>query len=317
MTWTRVFQVLFLLALVLLALGSAAQGQSVTLKDADRRLDLTISEQFPAEQATEIRAWVESIADSLTTVYGHWPRQHWQISVENTSGASDDPIPWAQINRGRVDEVEFFVVDNVSAEQLRREWTGYHELAHLLIPYRGWGDAWFAEGLASYYQNLMQARSGIINEQEMWQRLHDGFSRGRNDNRFDGQTLDVVSAGLRENGGFMRVYWSGAWYFLATDLALRTRTPGLLSLDAALEKLNNCCAERPMSVPSMVQTLDELNRVDTFSTLYRDAVQSEAMPDFEPLLHALGISVIDGQVRLEQSGAAAKLRREISAAPPM
>jgi predicted metalloprotease with PDZ domain len=186
-----------------------------------------------------------------------------------------------------------------------------------LVPYRGWGDAWFSEGLASYYQNLLQARSGVISEQEMWQRLHDGFLRGRKDDRFDGQTLDEVSSQLRENGGFMRVYWSGAWYFLAADLALRSQSQGMFSLDTALEKLNDCCAERPMSVPSMVQTLDKLNRVDTFTSLYRDAVRSESMPDFETLFDALGISIAEGQVQLEQSGAAAQLRREIAAVHPL
>lgn len=306
-----------LLALFVLALGSATQAKSVTLEHAGRQLELIISDQFPPQQSAQIQQWLESISGSLASVYGHWPRRHWRVRVENASGASDDPIPWAQVNRGDVDEVEFFVVDNISAEQLRREWTGYHELAHLLIPYRGWGDAWFSEGLASYYQNLLQARSGIINEEEMWQRLHDGFLRGRNDSRFDGQPLGSVSARLRENGGFMRVYWSGAWYFLAVDLALRSQSGGLFSLDTALKKLNNCCSERTMSVPDMVHTLDELNRVDTFTSLYRKAAQSESLPKFEPLFDALGISVVDDRVRLKQSGDAAKLRQGISAASPL
>lgn len=312
MTWPRVLHAVFCLAL-----ASDAWGSTVTLENAGRRLELTISEQIRAEQGAQVQEWIESLSHTLASVYGHWPRRHWKVRVENASGASDDPIPWAQVNRGDVDEVEFFVVDNVSADTLRREWTGYHEFAHLLIPYRGWGDAWFSEGLASYYQNLLQARAGIISEQEMWQRLHDGFLRGRSDRRFDGEPLDEVSARLRENGGFMRVYWSGAWYFLAADLALRSQSEGLLSLDTALEKLNACCAERRMSVRSMVETLDELNRVSTFSNLYRETVRSESLPDFEPLFTALGIWIIDSQVSLDQDTAAARLRRGITTSPPL
>lgn len=303
------------LCAALLALCTGVQASRVSIEHAGRRMDLDISAHFTTQQAAQIELWVRSIAESLASVYGHWPRRHWRIRVENASGASDDPIPWAQVNRGDLDEVEFFVVDNVGAEALRREWTGYHELAHLLIPYRGWGDAWFAEGLASYYQNLLQARSGVIGEQEMWQRLHDGFLRGRNDTRFDGLPLDEVSAGLRQNGGFMRVYWSGAWYFLAADLELRSRSNGMFSLDTALEKLNACCAERSMSVAAMVHTLDELNRVDTFSSLYRDAVQSRTLPAFEPLFDQLGIGVIDGRVVLEQDPGKAKLRHGIAFGP--
>lgn len=311
MTWPR-----FFLAIAL-PLALAAHGASVTREDQGRRLELNISDRFTAEQSVQIEIWIDSISASLASVYGRWPRRHWQVQVEKASGASDDPIPWAQVNRGDVDEVEFFVVDGVGADVLRRDWTGYHELAHLLIPYRGWGDAWFSEGLASYYQNLLQARSGILSEQQMWQRLHDGFVRGRMDSRFDGQPLSEVSAGLRENGGFMRVYWSGAWYFLAADLALRSESGGLFSLDTALAKLNACCAEHPLSVPAMVEMLDQLNRVNTFSTLYAEAVRSRRLPAFEPLYESLGISVVGGQVRLEYDTEAAQLRRGISAAPPL
>lgn len=288
------------------------------LTDADgRRLEISISDQFPSAQTQEIVQWIESVSTSLAGVYGHWPRKHWRIKVENTSGASDDPIPWAQVRRGKVDEVEFFVVEPVNAEVLTREWTSYHELAHLLIPYRGWGDAWFSEGLASYYQNLLQARSGVIGEQQMWQKLYEGFMRGRADSRFDGDTLGVVSADLRENGGFMRVYWSGAWYFLSADLALRSQSAGRVSLDSALEKLNDCCADRSMSVLAMVHALDDLNRVDIFTNLYHETLKSTSQPAFEPLFAALGIAVKDGQVILGADSEAGLLRHRISAAPAL
>ena len=288
------------------------------LTDADgRRLQVSISKQFPPDQARDIHAWIEAIANSLADVYGHWPRRQWKIKVENTSGASDDPIPWAQVKRGEVDVVEFFVVDRVNTEILLREWTGYHELAHLLIPYQGWGDAWFSEGLASYYQNLLQARSGIISEQQMWQRLYEGFMRGRADSSFDGDALETVSASLRHKGGFMRVYWSGAWYFLAADLALRSQSGGRLSLDRALEKLNSCCAEQSLSVATMVHVLDDLNGVDIFVRLYEDAIASTALPPFEPLFASLGIRVADGEVILEQDSQAARLRRGISVRAPL
>ena len=84
--------------------------------------------------------------------------------------------------------VEFFTATQATTDSLQRAWTGYHELAHLLIPYQGWGGAWFSEGLASYYQNILQARVGILTEQQMWQKLYEGFQRGRGDAKglFDG-----------------------------------------------------------------------------------------------------------------------------------
>ena len=119
------------------------------------------------------------------------------------------------MRRGEVDRVEFFVTAEASAERLRQAWTGYHELAHLLIPYRGWGDAWFSEGLASYYQNLMQARAGVLSENEMWQRLYDGFRRGLAEREFDGRPPGIswrlIPACACSPAGTRRstAHWSG------------------------------------------------------------------------------------------------------------
>ena len=71
----------------------------------------------------------------------------------------------------------------------------------------------------------------------MWQKLYEGFQRGRAEHAFEGQSLQQVSDALRQSGGFMRVYWSGAWYFLAADTRLRMQSGGEVSLDDALEKL--------------------------------------------------------------------------------
>ena len=38
---------------------------------------------------------------------------------------------------------------------------------------------WLAEGLASYWQNLLRARTGLLTPQQAWQQLDAGFGRGR------------------------------------------------------------------------------------------------------------------------------------------
>ena len=53
-----------------------------------------------------------------------------------------------------------------SMQEITNDWTAFHELSHLLIPYRGHGDLWFSEGLATYYQNIIQARAGVLSEAE-------------------------------------------------------------------------------------------------------------------------------------------------------
>lgn len=280
-----------------------------------RRLEILISSQFKPAVREELLEWVDYIATALRQVYGHWPMRHWQISISPTSASSIDPIPWAQVRRENTVRVEFFTAASATAEELRRNWTGYHELAHLLIPYQGWGDSWFSEGLASYYQNILQARAGLITEQEMWQQLYQGFQRGLAETAFDGQPLHRVSDRLRADGGFMRVYWSGAWYFLAADTRLRLESGGRLSLDTALQQLNQCCAEDRLSVSQLVALLDDLNRVALFRNLYDEVAVSTAVPPFAAIFASLGIDIVDGQVRLQETGPGARLRKAIANAP--
>ncbi|MEP5566968.1 MAG: hypothetical protein ABJN62_03960 [Halioglobus sp.] len=302
-----------ILALMLCLIGgwaTHAAATTVILGQGNRQLELTVSDQFSQQGRDQIVRWIEHLAHSLTLVYGHWPRERWAISVEPVSGSSDDPIPWAQVHRDRIDRVAFYVLPSASAETLKHEWTGYHELSHLLLPYRGWGDTWFSEGLASYYQNILQARAGVISERQMWQKLHDGFARGEADNRFNGQTLLSVNQNMRENGGYMRVYWSGAWYFLAADIRLREQSNGLKSLDDALEQLNQCCAKESLSVAAIIAQLDKSNDEQIFENLYRQVYRSRQMPPFDHLLAELGITIENDQVKLAPTGAAAERRAQ-------
>jgi hypothetical protein len=295
---------------------AAAPHSELLLRD-DRRLQLLISAEFDQDQRIQLTRWVEFIASALAQVYGHWPRHRWQISIAPAAAADHDLIPWGQVHRDKIDRVEFYTAPRATAEQLKHEWTGYHELAHLLIPYQGYGDTWFSEGLASYYQNILQSRAGILTEQQTWQKLYDGFMRGRAQAEFDGQPLASVSNAMRKNGGFMRVYWSGAWYVLAIDTRLRQQSRGQLTLDHALRKLNDCCADEHLSVREMVERLDELNEVALFTPMYEEVRVSEAVPGFEKIFASLGVSIVDGEVRLQQVGPGAQLRRQVTRPKPL
>tara|TARA_R110002110_G_scaffold406421_1_gene626261 strand:+ start:62782 stop:63741 length:960 start_codon:yes stop_codon:yes gene_type:complete len=304
-----------LLAMILFAttvMPMAAGEPSVQQLHRDgRQLTLEISQEFEPAMQQNLADWVDFLADTLHQVYGYWPQQQWHVVINPTSGRTGDPIPWAQVKRDPVHTVEFYTVASASADELRRAWTGYHELAHLLIPYRGWGDAWFSEGLASYYQNVLQARAGLLSEQQMWQKLYEGYIRGVQQSQFNGIELHTVSDNMRSNGGFMRVYWSGAWYFLTADAQLRQQSGGRTTLDDAIKKLNQCCSRERLSVPQMVRKLDQLNGSDLFVPLYEKTRTTTETPDFLPVMQSMGVIVNEGRVQLLGNRQQASLRRQI------
>ena len=135
-----------LVCLVLLLNSLPGKAQTTFVEEGGRSMELVISPDFTASMRIELSEWAWFVSRSLLQVYGRWPRDHWRITVAPASATGDDPIPWAQVHRDDIDTVEFFVSPLASTAMLNRAWTSYHELAHLLIPYRGWGDAWFSEG---------------------------------------------------------------------------------------------------------------------------------------------------------------------------
>ena len=305
-----------LLVLLLLQPLCTSAGVEQTLQRDGRQIRVFLDDSVPAEQRSDVLHWIRVSSDSLASVFGHWPRRYLQVRVTSYSIGGNDPVPWAQVNRGDTDSfspnvVSFYIDPRADFKRLADDWTAYHEFSHLLIPYRGWGDMWFSEGLASYYQNLLQARSGVFDEREMWQRLYNGFMRGRDNKRPD-LTLAELSPSMREHRSYMRVYWTGAWYFFRADTELRSRSGGAQSLDSALGALNACCADARLSAREIAARLDQLSGETVFLPLFDQVSASYALPAFDTLYRDLGISVDPrGRVSLHPSHPQERLRRAI------
>ena len=305
----RIVLLMFFLATLLCSGHSFSRNYSIE-RDG-QSLSVEIHSALPNDQKPQVLNWVKFVAEALAGVFGRLPRDELRVVVKPIEVYSSDPVPWAQVMRGDPDTVTFHIDALASEKKLVNNWTAYHEFSHLLIPYRGWGDMWFSEGLASYYQNLLQARIGVFDEREMWQRIHDGFIRGR-DNRRPDLSLAQLSPRMRESRSYMRVYWSGAWYFFHADLELRRRSANRQSLDTALEQLNRCCSEKKLSAVAIAQRLDRLTGQELFVPLFRRVSGSRELPDFEHLYQELGIDLRDGKVKLRKDHPGRPIRQAMT-----
>jgi hypothetical protein len=242
-----------------------------------------------AAQRATLLAWVRESATLLAPLTGGLPLPEVQVLVVPIEGGRG-PVPWAQVLRAGTGGVHFFVDAARPGEDFRRDWTAPHEFAHLLHPYLGNQGRWMAEGLASYYQNLLRVRAGTWDEAEFWRRLLEGFERGR---RGPAQSLPLAQAALemRARRANMRVYWSGAAYWLRAEVALRRTTAGTLGLDDVLRRFAACClpATRRWSPEAFAARLDELAGETVFVPLARRAVAERDFPDVAELLGALGV----------------------------
>ena len=261
-----------------------------------------------ASQRTKIRVWIEQAVNAVTSVYGYFPQAHPQV-LAIPIGSRDEAVVKANVLRGGGMAGIFYIDETRPLEEFAGDWTTTHEFSHMLIPYVSSRDRWLSEGLASYYQNVLRARDGRLTEIQAWQKLYDGFERGRKGTR--GGSLKQATRSGR--GSIMRVYWSGAALLLMADMRLRDTSNGLQSLDTALKSLSACCMAngKTWRAREMFQQLDKLTGTSIFMELYDEYVPAHSFPDMEPTWEDLGINTRYSRVNLTPSAPMADVRNAI------
>ncbi|MGD9487552.1 MAG: hypothetical protein AB7W47_05985 [Calditrichaceae bacterium] len=271
---------------------------------------LAIMDGDPPVKPDEISHWIQKSAQAVADIYGQFPQKYTQVLVIPVNKGRE-PVPYAQVLRGGSPAAHFFIDQRRAQEDFLKDWTAFHEFSHLTLPFISRNDAWFSEGLASYYQNVLLARTGILTEKKAWKKLHEGFNRGKNES--GDETLSDAAEHMYRNRAFMRVYWSGAGMMLMADWRLRKLSGGKMTLDTALGLLRECCmpSDRMWTALEISGKLDLLTRTTVFTDLYNAHVNSSDFPDLSEVYDALGIDLFFDQIRFNDSAPDAGIRRNI------
>jgi predicted metalloprotease with PDZ domain len=206
----------------------------------------------------------------------------------------------------------FWLGENTRAKDLRHDWVGVHELSHLSLPFVRTSEPWLSEGVATYYQYLLQARAGWISESEFWYRLIEGIRSATSAPR---ESLRESATHMARTGAYRRVYWGGAALIWLADVTLRVRSDNGASLDLALERLMACClpSERLWTAKALTLKLDELTDAAVFQQVFNAHLDEITPPPLDALLNNLGIVYGDNQVTLRDDAPWAHIRRSIVA----
>lgn len=304
------FKPFLMCVLLLQPLSLLASAQYDRITQLNHQITISYEDTMNTTERELTYRWLKQVSNALLSVYGELPGGSFDITVKRSHSRSS-PVPWGHVERDSPANILLVINPAFGYDELVNDWTAFHELSHLLLPYRGYGDIWLSEGLATYYQNIIQARSGLLDETRMWRKIAAGFERGVNDQQWRQLNLTEVSDKLGETRQYMRVHWSGVLFWLSADVALREQ--GENSLDGLLKQLNDCCEGRNMSAEAIVEKLDELADSDLFVTSFREFSLSHSIPDYTPLLSELGIE--KGQsgdpVTLSGDAPKAQIRRQI------
>jgi hypothetical protein len=286
-------------------------------------LRLAVLEGADAAERVRLRAWIEHVSKAVLSAYGRLPLPevqvvaipvgHLGVAARAGRAISPEAVHFGQSIRGEGNALELLVDPSRPAEEFADDWTAVHELSHLMHPYLGDRGAWLAEGLATYYQNVLRARSGMLTPAQAWDRLYEGFKRGATAQ--SDESLDEIAQNMHHSHAFQRVYWAGAAYWLTVDRDLRRDTHGAMNLETALSRFRDCClpAYRQWQPQDFVARLDALSGSTVFSQRYREFAQMRHFPDWGKLYAGLGIRAGGEHLVFDATAADAAIREAIMA----
>lgn len=297
----RVRFLAFILITLMLS-STPARAADTGFKVSGGYIHVYFKSYFTRADKQKLLHWLKESAQIITTLYGTFPVKQTHVNLFANTRANE-PVPWGEVWKNGHYRVNFHVNPRYSLQSFLDDWTATHEFSHLIHPYPGSGNAWFGEGLASYYQNILRARQGAMTEQQAWQKLLEGFQRGERVAAHNRMTLQEASWNMRQTASFGHVYWGGAAYFLAVDVRLRQQTGGKQSLDSAWFQFKQCClsVHSNWRVEEVIQKLDQLTGTTVFTDEYNNVVDSLLFPDYRHSFRQLGITVDRGEVLLNRS----------------
>jgi M61 glycyl aminopeptidase len=211
-------------------------------------------DSFSATEQQRLQHWIIRTDEALTELVGELPFTR-HIFFHRRDG-SREPVPWAHTQRSPTQGVHFYVDMSYPQRDFDEDWTAPHELSHLVIPYLGRKNAWFAEGFASYMQYQVMMQMGVLTSTDAKQRYTKRIERAEKKFALDDLPFAEAAPKLRAMGQYPTMYWGGAVYF--KQVAQQLETQGSISLLATLVSYVSCCRNEDASLQSLIERLDQL-----------------------------------------------------------
>lgn len=182
-----------------------------------------------------------------------------------------------------------------TAEEVLHNWELTHELIHLAFPSLPSDFHWAEEGLATYLEPVIRARSGELKPAEVWSEFMDGAKQSEPERSSD--------LGLDGNGSWAQTYWGGAMFWLLADVQIRKATAGKYSLQTALRSVlaqgGNITQEWPFA--KVIRLGDRATTTSVLADLHSQMGPKPDRPSLKACFALLGIEPVADSVRFEKA----------------
>jgi len=184
-----------------------------------------------------------------------------------------------------------------SVPSFRKDWVAVHELLHAVHPQFDPEVPWLAEGLSTFFTEVVRARSGRFAVTEAWGELLDGFERGAAQ---AGKRKGQAFMEGRIHGDYQATYWLGALFALSLDLRLRELTGGKASLETAFAAVSVPC-----TVEQLARAVDAAAGKPVWKALLERFRGEVALSQRQAVLSQLGVRREKGAVTFVEAPLAA------------
>jgi hypothetical protein len=215
---------------------------------------------FKDDQAKMLESWLTKGVNATRATLGIYPTP---LSLYLYPRKSNQPVPWAYTRRDGKGSVHFHVDTRFGLTKFVDDWTVYHELAHMALPYLGSEYRWFSEGFASFMQYQIMAQAGVLKGN-----LFDRYSNKINPHlRWFNSDLTAASIATRlmDNNQYPAAYWGSAYFFVLADTKLQQQHK--ISLTQLISLYQDCCRAQDNNLEEVLASLDGMIEDKLFTQL--------------------------------------------------
>ncbi len=262
--------------------------------------------------------WLAASAHAVASVHGAFPAPRLNVLVVPTHVAR--PIVVGFYSRGGGPTATFYVGDGAADLdegdlEATGRWALTHELAHALLPPVKGEDAWLNEGIATWYQDLLARRAGMLpDDAAYWAELVRGLRTGRERSHDDRLTVAEASRRMHATGAYQHTYWAGVALVLLAEVEAQRQGASLDDLVRALRR-RFPRDDRPRTARALLGAIDEGKGAVAARALERAYLthKDEPWPDVDAVLAELGVMVDGvGAVTLDERAPLAAIRHAIT-----
>ena len=260
------------------------------------------------EGNTSGEPWVSWVRDSAQTVadfYDGFPVRRVAVNLVMDAGGG---VRTGRAYQGvEMPQIVVWVGSDSDAGLLARDWIMVHEMIHLATASLPRRHHWLEEGLSVYIESVARAQSGSLGEVRVWHEFYRRMPHGQPQS--DDKGLDFTPT-------WGRTYWGGAVFCLLADIAIREHTDNRQSLRDAVQSVvrEKLTMNRRADMDMILQAMDRPFDKPIVRELYETYANSPTPFNLEGVWHELGITLVNGRIRFDDSARLAHIRRAITSA---